>query len=630
MDKTNNANNLQNLKTPTVFYPIILFILALIIILLLIFFKVPFVVGNLPKTDQGAATNIIIVTSFVLIIFFLCITLLPNFKSIRGLFEQISNVTYVILYTIGLILFFTFVPKDWINTYAKYITPITMGLGLLAFYKSLQRDYIDDFNVNYERIKMVILMFCLITSYIIYYNKDPGGYISKYFGYSLLLTILIAIFGFVYLITVLTLPGSNVGPDKKSLSSNFFQNFSHFSVYGSILFVLFLIGMTILITTYPGGFLNDKISAPVLIILLLVCIIWSLLLISFLFPEFSAKGTDSANMSLFKRAILALFGFVISGLIVFWLVYNIQHLSGQSSIISFILNIILVLIVLGLVYKLINVDLPVGNTKKNSFFNMIFNFAFYIPCAFSGLFDTIGQFITGQYNSTNAGSLLMLLVAVIILVIYFSSPVIINKISQQGGKQLVNKPVGLDKLFSLGTYEVLNGTSQYDYQYAISSWFYLDSAGSNNKYTSILNFGNKPNILYNGSENTLMITMEQKEPNKLSDTDQNGNMIIYKHANVPLQKWNHFIINYSGGIMDIFLNGELVKSVNGVVPYYTLDDLTIGENNGLKGGICNVVYFKKALTRSNIYYVYNTVKDKTPPVADDSNTTILENDILPN
>jgi hypothetical protein len=107
-------------------------------------------------------------------------------------------------------------------------------------------------------------------------------------------------------------------------------------------------------------------------------------------------------------------------------------------------------------------------------------------------------------------------------------------------------------------------------------------------------------------------------------------MIIYKHANIPLQKWNHFIINYSGGIMDIFLNGELVKSVNGVVPYYTLDNLTIGEKNGLKGGICNVVYFKKALTRSNIYYVYNTVKDKTPPVADESNTTILENDILPN
>jgi hypothetical protein len=107
-------------------------------------------------------------------------------------------------------------------------------------------------------------------------------------------------------------------------------------------------------------------------------------------------------------------------------------------------------------------------------------------------------------------------------------------------------------------------------------------------------------------------------------------MIIYKNANIPLQKWNHFIINYSGGIMDIFLNGELVKSVNGVVPYYTLDNLTIGEKNGLKGGICNVVYFKKALTRSNIYYVYNTVKDKTPPVADESNTTILENDILPN
>jgi hypothetical protein len=129
-----------------------------------------------------------------------------------------------------------------------------------------------------------------------------------------------------------------------------------------------------------------------------------------------------------------------------------------------------------------------------------------------------------------------------------------------------------------------------------------------------------------------MVTMEQKDlekttENKLTDFDNNGNRIIYKNNNIPLQKWNNIIINYNGGILDIFLNGELVKSEAGVVPYYTLDNFTIGEINGIKGGICNVVYFRKALTRSNIYYLYNLSKKKSPPVNNDSNATILKNNI---
>jgi hypothetical protein len=95
---------------------------------------------------------------------------------------------------------------------------------------------------------------------------------------------------------------------------------------------------------------------------------------------------------------------------------------------------------------------------------------------------------------------------------------------------------------------------------------------------------------------------------------ENSPMIVYKKDNFLLQKWNNLILNLSSGTLDIFINNELVKSVNGFVPYMTLDQLTIGSNNGIQGGICNLIYYNRPLTSSNIYYLYNSVKDKKIPI----------------
>ena len=637
-NNTNNTNVLPELKTPAVFYPLIGMIILMIIVLFMVLFKVNIPFKKSSKSQEDLIADIFIVLFFTMLVVGICIALLPNFKEVKTLFEQISNVTYIIIYTIFLILFFTMMPSDTINNYAYIITPITALLGGFMFYKGSTQNYVDKFNVNYERIKTMIMLFCLITIFIIYYNIDPGGYIQKYFGYTLLLTIITAVFGFLYLMIILTLPDKVKQPAEGAKSSNFLENFSGLASYGTIGFILFIIAVTVTISTYPGGFFNDKTtSAFGLIMILMICILSALLLGSNLFPEISNNFAVNDKLNLFKRSLLVLFGIVISSLIIFWIVYNIQNLSGKSGTVSLILNLLLVTIVLGLIYKTINVNIPSGNSKKNAFFSLIINTLFYIPCLFSGAFDSIGKFAVGQYNASSMGSLLMLIFAIILLVVYFTMPSLFNKFNMQGGKQLVNKPVYTDAQYSLGTYQELNGSDNFDYQYAISSWVFIDAmppntSASYNKFTSLLNFGNKPNILYNGTTNTLMVIMQQKDlqqntNNKLTDFDENNNRIIYKNSNVLLQKWNNIIINYNGGILDIFLNGELVKSDIGVVPYYTIDNLTIGEDNGIKGGICNVIYFSKALNSSNIYYLYNMVKTKTPPVLNDSNETIIKQNV---
>jgi hypothetical protein len=274
-----------------------------------------------------------------------------------------------------------------------------------------------------------------------------------------------------------------------------------------------------------------------------------------------------------------------------------------------------------------------ANKAKNSFFNLIINLIFYIPCLFSGVFDGIMKTLVSEYNSTTTGNILILIITLCLLILYIYLPTIQHNVNLQGGKQLVENPVYTNTMHSLANYIQLNGSDHFDYQYSISFWVFIDSNAPNtnpsyNQYTSLLNYGGKPNILYKAKTNTLMITVEQKDlernsKNKLLEFDDNGNRIIYTNKNILLQKWNNIIIQFNGGTLDIFLNGELVKSSIEVIPYMNFDTLTIGSDGGVNGGICNVVYYKTPLTITNIHYIYKNVKDKSPPVIQKSNNTII-------
>jgi len=597
---------------------------------------------GIPAIKDPKLSNSLFIASFIAIILILCFVFLPSFKDFNKLFNQINNVGYVILYTIFIILFLRLMPKDVLNNHSYYIVPITLIFAFILFVRSFQSNYIQDFNVNYERIKIIIMYFCFITMCVTYYSVNPGEYITKNFNMSLLLSTLIGIFGFLYLIVLLTLPNNYDNFKNSKNLTNALANVSSFTKYGSICFVLFLGIMTTIIATYPGGFFKNFNNSIIIIsLLLIVCVIWSVLLIS---NMFSRDNTTSENinklmlestLTKIKKALLALFGFTLSGIIIAYIVYNIQNLSGRSGIPSFILSIFLILSIFILIYKTIFVKLPSNNANKakNSFFNLIINLIFYIPCLFSGVFDGIVKTLIGEYNSTTTGNILILIIILGLLLLYIYLPTIQHNINLQGGTQLVENPVYTNTMHSLANYIQLNGSEQFDYQYSISFWLFIDSNAPNtnpsyNQYTSVLNYGGKPNILYKAKTNTLMITMEQKDlernsKNKLLEFDDNGNRIIYTNKNMLLQKWNNIIIQFNGGTLDIFLNGELVKSSIETIPYMSFDTLTIGSDGGINGGVCNLVYYKTPLTITNIHYIYKNVKDKSPPVIQKTNNTII-------
>jgi hypothetical protein len=240
--------------------------------------------------------------------------------------------------------------------------------------------------------------------------------------------------------------------------------------------------------------------------------------------------------------------------------------------------------------------LPNDRTFKSLFYNIFL----YIQCIGNSLYKKHLK------NTTKTESILFI-VSIVIGLLYIKSDALYNFITHSSGTVLLKNPAYLNSKHNLGWYESLHTTEEdthYNYNYSISAWIYINYHGPNinssySQYTSLLNYGNKPNIEYLGTSNTIRITM----PDNVGVSQT-----IYKSSEIKMNKWNNFIINYSGGTLDIFINGELVVSKPGIVPYMELDEVSAGSSPGIDGGIKQVIYYDHSLTKSEIIsnYLKNT------------------------
>jgi len=170
------------------------------------------------------------------------------------------------------------------------------------------------------------------------------------------------------------------------------------------------------------------------------------------------------------------------------------------------------------------------------------------------------------------------------------------KVERGSGRIVLNEPVHLNSLRSIGDYKELNGTSDDDthnYHYSVSFWTFIHSQPGRNKYTPIFNYGEKPVVEYNPKKQRVRVRVAKKT--------------IYEGPMVP-QKWTNFVVTYDRGIVDVFIDAKLVATEGGIVPYMTYDFMTVGENDGVSGGIGPVKYYMNPVSKATIDYNYKKFK----------------------
>jgi hypothetical protein len=155
----------------------------------------------------------------------------------------------------------------------------------------------------------------------------------------------------------------------------------------------------------------------------------------------------------------------------------------------------------------------------------------------------------------------------------------------------------------LGKPSVIDGNM---YHYSCSFWVYLNTLEFCAEKQLIVSFGTKPSLYYTPSTKELSVEINQGETNKRQ---------LYKTNKILYQRWNHIVFNYQYGVLDLFINNNLVGTYNALTQQYSDELLVVGSTKNQNiGGICNMKYYEYPLTADKIQKIYKQFHNKSPPV----------------
>ena len=265
---------------------------------------------------------------------------------------------------------------------------------------------------------------------------------------------------------------------------------------------------------------------------------------------------------------------------------------------------------------------------------------FYVPCV---LWD-LWYYILDQFKLTSYSVYSFICLEIVLIIMYLYLPDIASEITGMSNSiQLVDNVIYLNKgkrvVASSDVLKIPPTPDQhvvsYLTNYSISMWVYVNPHSPNteayNKETEIMSYGFtdsngvqhvKPMIRYYGGglndqpieRNKYVFYFSKYPPTNQYVSEKD----TFYDVTIPNQKWNHIVMNYTNNNVDIFINGVLERSfsmVNTMPIYNDLDTITVGDENGLDGGICNVVYYRHPLSDEQIAILYNSKMSSDPPIS---------------
>lgn len=312
---------------------------------------------------------------------------------------------------------------------------------------------------------------------------------------------------------------------------------------------------------------------------------------------------------------------VVLGLVIYALTKVLKMPSTTVQIIS-IVNFLLLMGLIALILSIFNFNslspslIMSSDSGLGFIFNFIVKLIVYIPC----LIIDFSNVLLEQFNLAKKEYtvLVILLIELLLIASKFIVPKLFNTVVNHDGIILTDKVYPLEAKRNVTVSPSLMNMSK-NVNYSFSCWIYIHPSppNTNEAYienTTLINLGNVPNIQFNAQKNSLLFLVDVVDVNDSSKTIVVPNSDSGKDIVINYSKWNHVVVNFMDGNIDIFVNGELVMSSPNVIPYKNPNMLSIGSSPGIYGETCSLVYYKNPILADNIKLMYNTMKAFNPPV----------------
>tara|TARA_B100001093_G_C26813243_1_gene1008465 strand:- start:224 stop:1738 length:1515 start_codon:yes stop_codon:yes gene_type:complete len=232
-----------------------------------------------------------------------------------------------------------------------------------------------------------------------------------------------------------------------------------------------------------------------------------------------------------------------------------------------------------------------------------------IPC----LFINFAGYIKKQFNITSKKTWIILAIELLLIGLRFLIPFLyklFKKWLMPNANEILTNPVSLHNQTNLGVFLSKNEIKDHNYHeetynnynYAISFKLFImaESESTSKAYTeptSLVNLSNIIKVIFNKEQIEFWAATTSS---KISSKEL---IKVYEEKNILFQKWNNYIINYSGGTLDIFINNKLVSSTPNITPIINYQIVTAGQKDGIFGGIKNFVYYPNTLNKRQINIV---------------------------
>lgn len=356
-------------------------------------------------------------------------------------------------------------------------------------------------------------------------------------------------------------------------------------------------------------------------------------------------------MGYLKSNVLRFFSAIFVICFIFFIVFVFQtsnYFGKYYSYIAFGILSILILFMLLITLSVIYVSfMQKIMNQEEGVFGFIIKLLFFLPCLFNGF----SKYLINEFKMT-APLISLLLIILIILIgvfLYLYWDNINKNITISTTLTKVNTPIKTNNLTNnlninlktlplLPSYLPLNQITNVDINstnlkntnlnYGISLWVYMPQQLRNdisNKISkNIFYFGNpsqnmRPQLSYitqpsvNSNTDSYIITGFGLQPTNMSSTEGSTSSITFE---LNSQKWNNLFFNYYDNSVDFYVNGVLERTITSPTPpIYTLTDtIQIGDNDGLNGYICNIVYYTNLLSDYEIINNYNVYMNINPPI----------------